>query len=407
MLGSIYNGLTGLLGFSKALDVISNNVANLNTPGFKSSQIQFQDLFYQYQLAGDREGSRAALQMGSGMETGSTSIRFAQGDLRETGTDSDVAIDGNGFFILRKDGETFYTRAGQFEFDQDGFLIDRSNKARVAALGAGNALEDISIIGLQTSPAKATTEIKFLDNLSTGDNEHEITDITIYDTLGASHTIKIKFINNSSATPYSWKVEVREVTGTSDTLLSSGEIRFQGNGSPETGFNTLAFDFAPNGATANTISLNFGDPGSFSGATSFSGGTNSTMRMGSQNGYAAGSLTSASFDEAGYLVAQYSNAQTTKYQRLALASFDYLQGLEQVGGNLFLSGGNQKRTLGQPGEGVMGKLRGRSIELSNVDLTQQFTDMIIVQRGYQGSSQIISVTNEMIQQLFDMRSKRG
>lgn len=407
MLGSIYNGLTGLLGFSKALDVISNNVANLNTPGFKSSQMQFQDLFYQYQLAGDREGSRAALQMGSGMETGSTSIRFAQGDLRETGNDSDVAIDGNGFFILRKDGQVFYTRAGQFEFDQDGFLIDRSNKARVAALGAGSVLEDISIVGLQTSPAKATTEIKFLDNLSTGDNEHEVTGITIYDSLGAQHTLKVKFINTSSTTPYSWKVEVREVTDTGDVLLSSGEIRFQGNGSPATDFNTLSFDFAPNGAVANTITLNFGDPGSFSGATSFSGGTNSALKLSSQNGYAAGSLTSASFDESGYLVAQYSNAQTTKHSRLALASFGHLQSLEQVGGNLFLNGGNQVPLLGRPGEGVMGKLKGKSIELSNVDLTQQFTDMIIVQRGYQGSSQIISVTNEMIQQLFDMRSKRG
>jgi flagellar hook protein FlgE len=242
---------------------------------------------------------------------------------RQTGNDSDVAIDGNGFFILRKDGQVFYTRAGQFEFDQDGFLIDRSNKARVAALGAGNVLEDISIVGLQTSPAKATTEMKFLDNLSTGDNEHEITGLTIYDSLGAQHTLKIKFINTGSTTPYSWTVEVREVTETGDVLLSSGEIRFQGNGSPATDFNTLSFDFAPNGTTANTITLNFGDPGSFSGATSFSGGTNSALKLSSQNGYAAGSLTSASFDESGYLVAQYSNAQSTKHSRLALASFGH------------------------------------------------------------------------------------
>ena len=423
MFESIYTGLSGLLSFSKGLDIISNNVANLNTPGFKSSQLEFQDLYYQYRMEGDNP---FASQLGTGVGTGNTSLRFAPGELRDTGNDTDVAIDGNGFFILRKDGEVFYSRVGQFEFDENGFLIARSNNARVAGLansatgsvssgiysgggGSANAgnLQDVNISGFRTSPAVATTEVKFLDNLSTGDTSHEITNLVVYDSVGTAHTLTITFTNNTAA-PRSWLLEVKDETG---TVLSSGEIRFQGNGSPEApiaggpDFNKHSFSYAPNGAVANTITLNFGDPGSFSGATSFSGGINSSLKVGSQNGHAAGSLTKISFDPDGYLVAAYSNGQSDKPARLALAWFNYLQGLQETGGNLFVNNTNQEPRLAPPGADVMGKLAGNKIELSNVELTQQFTDMIIIQRGYQGSSQIISVANEMIQQLFDLRKR--
>jgi flagellar hook protein FlgE len=121
MLDSIYVGLTGLTGYSKGLNNISNNVANLNTAGFKSSQLQFSDLFYRYQTSGESGGDGSSYAQGSGVNAGTSTMVFKQGELRATGNDQDVAVDGNGLFVLRKDGQTFYTRAGQFSFDADGF----------------------------------------------------------------------------------------------------------------------------------------------------------------------------------------------------------------------------------------------------------------------------------------------
>ncbi len=406
MFESIYTGLTGLLGFSKGLDIISNNVANLNTPGFKSSQLQFQDLFYQYRMDGNNE---SAAQLGTGVGTGGTSLKFTAGEMRETGNDNDVAIDGNGFFILRKDGQTFYTRVGQFDFDENGFLIARADKQRVAGLTGGNSLHDVNISGFRINPPTPTTEIKFVDNLASGTPQgttHEVDNVTVYDSLGKQHTLKIIFTSNDP-TLRSWFVGVTDETNA--TLLTNGEIRFSGDGSPAANFNTLSFSYAPSGALANTITLNFGDPGSISGATGLSGtgsGTDqSTLKVASQNGIAIGSLTKISFDPDGYLVATYSNGQTAKPDRLALAWFDHLQALQETGGNLFVNKTDQQVRLAAPGEDVMGKLNGKNIELSNVELTQQFTDMIIIQRGYQGSSQVISAANEMLQDLLDLKKR--
>src|SRR5436309_2225915 len=137
MLDSIYVGLTGLLGFSRDLTIIGNNVSNLNTPGFKSSQLLFSDLFYRSQFSdSNRDGANVRLDIGNGVGTSGTRLVFSQGELRPTGNAQDAAISGNGFFVLQKDGRIFYTRAGQFTFDADGFLVSPQN-ARVQALQGG------------------------------------------------------------------------------------------------------------------------------------------------------------------------------------------------------------------------------------------------------------------------------
>src|SRR2546425_5444397 len=129
MFESVYVGMTGLESYAKGLNVISNNVANLNTPGFKSSQLQFADLFYRNSDAGLGAGNPQE-QIGAGVGTGGTFLNFQQGEARQTGNDLDLLINGPGLFVLRKDGETFYSRAGQFEFDKDGYLVDQTTKAR-------------------------------------------------------------------------------------------------------------------------------------------------------------------------------------------------------------------------------------------------------------------------------------
>src|SRR5260221_6353189 len=170
MLDSIYVGLTGLTGFSNGLRNISNNVTNINSPGFKGSELQFQDLFYRFQAGVNANGDQSSLFAGSGLGIGGTTILFRQGELRQTGNDLDTAIQGNGFFVLRQDDKMFFTRDGQFSLDADGFLVTRAGDARVQALVNGQ-LADISTGALRVSPPKATTTVKFSGNLSANDSD--------------------------------------------------------------------------------------------------------------------------------------------------------------------------------------------------------------------------------------------
>lgn len=396
MLDTIYVGLTGLDTYSKGLNNISNNVANLNTPGFKGSQLQFADLYYRNSDVGSDAGE-ARQQVGSGVGTAGAFLNFQQGDMRDTGNDLDLAIDGAGLFVLRKDGETTYSRAGQFQLDDDGFLVDKSTGARLAALDAGGQLRDFSIAGLRASPPQASTRVRFNGNLSSSDTQHVVTDLTVYDATGTPTVLKLSFDNTNSTTAGSWRVTVATSAG---STLATGEIRFR-NGRPDIGFDTLSFSVTPQGGQPQSLSLDFSTD-----VTSFSAGADSTLAVASQDGRAAGSLLKASFDETGTFVLTYSNGQTDKQGRLALAGFSSTDGLEQLGQNQFVHRLGTAPQLGWAQEQAFGKITARRVEMSNVDLSQQFSEMIITQRGYQASSQVITTANEMMQQLLDMRGRR-
>ena len=407
MLSTIYTALSGMLGFSKGLDVISNNIANLNTPGFKSSDLQFRDLFYRYsEGGGTQDGSRS--QVGAGLDTGGTRTQFKEGEMRDSGNPLDVAIDGNGFLVLQpqngeqlygRGGARVYTRAGQLEFGRDGVLVDRSTGFRVLGY-EGGALREISINALRISAPKPTSLIKVTGNLSPGSASADLTNVNVIDGNGNSHTLAFKFTRDTADSTH-WFVEARDE---SSNLLGTGEVRFQPNGSPAADATRFSFSLTPGAAP---ITLDIGDPGSFSGLTNFSGPSQSNLQVLSQDGAAAGSLTSATFDENGTLRLTYSNGKTQSGPSLALAWFDDLQSLRISGGSVFVNDGDQAPTLGTASQGEMGRIAAGKVELSNVELTAQFTDLIILQRGYQASSQVTSVANEMIQQLLDLDGKRG
>ncbi len=363
MLDSIYVGLTGLTGYSKDLTIIGNNAANLNTPGYKSQQLLFTDLFYQSKLIGDNGGS-TRLDVGAGLNTGATRRNFKPGELRQTGGEQDVAIDGNGFFVLRRDGQTFLTRAGQFSFDEQAVLVSSSQNARVAALVGGN-LRDINISGLRTLAGKATSRIEFSGTLNTNDAAsapHTVSSIPVFDSAGGSHTFAVKFTNNGSVTPSSWLVEVRDER---NSLVKSGEIRFGSDGTPAAGFNTIDLTYAP-GVDGSDITLFFGDPGSTSGARSLSAAA-SDLQFARQDGLATGSLTKASFDIDGALALTYSNGQSITGDRLAIATVNGEQSLEPREGNLFVApdadddgaGHGEHRPVRQDSSGPGGDLERR------------------------------------------------
>jgi flagellar hook protein FlgE len=407
MFESIYIGLSGMSTFSRNLTVIGNNVSNLNTTAFKSSQLSFSDLLYSHQFSDANNGTGADLQFGSGVGSGSTRVLFTQGTLRQTGNATDLAIDGNGFFVLRDpnnnsiyaaNGRNTYTRDGEFDFDSNGFLISKLTGGRVQAFNGG--LEDINISSLRTTPPQATSNVSFVNNLDSGGTTADAT-VSVFDSGGAPHTLKVHFTKVSGSTPPEWQYQVQDET---NAVIASGDLQFNANGSPASG-TTQTFTFTPIGGAAPTpITFDFGAAGGFSGVTSFSGATGITV--GSSDGFAVGALTEATFNQDGVLTITYSNGQTRTGPTLALASFGAPDDLDVIAGGIYDNRSGQAVTVGAPRTGVMGAIAAKSLESANVDLTQQFSDLIVTQRGYQASSQVISTANDMIQQLLDITAKR-
>jgi len=402
MFESIYIGMSGLTTFSRALTVIGNNVSNINSAGFKGSQLSFSELVYN-NLVADRGDTPGSLQLGNGVGSGGTRVLFKQGEVRQTGNDTDVAINGDGFFVLRRDGQTTYSRAGEFEIDDGGFLVERTTQARVAGL-SGGSLQDINLLDLRNNPPVPTSLVRFADTLSTNTASPATRDVTVnaIDSLGGLHVLTAHFTRDGS-TPTIWTLEVRDAANA--LVPSVGEIHFAGDGSPIAGFSSAVVSLAPPGVPAQSILFDFGTPGTTTGATGFST-ADSSLRVASQDGVSPGVLTKVTFDASGTLVASYSNSKTARGQQLALAFFASPQELTLAGGSAFQNFSGQKVTLGNAGDGLFGRIAAQSLEAANVDLAAEFSDLIITQRGYQASSQVINTANDMIQQLFDMKTKR-
>lgn len=400
MLGSIFKGMVGMQYYSKGLDNISGNVANLNTPGFKKTDMHFRDMLQPengFQYLGSQHSSY------SGIGTTFTTINFSQGEISETGNNTDFAINGNGFFILRGDEDPYYSRVGEFQFDQDGFLVSKGSGLRVAALTNSNQLSDVNIREFRASDPTPTSEILLVGNLSTGSTAHTITDVVVYDGEGKAHQLEIQFTNNSANEANSWMVEV---VNSDDEVLATGlEVRFNPNGSPAEGFNSVEFSVNSDSGTATPISLSLGNPGSFNQVTNFSGGSSSTVETDQVNGSGPGVMIGFDVTEEGSISVNYSNGESLEVATLALARFESPESLQVNDGGLYQADGDQEVIIGTGGHLGLGKVEANSIELSNVDLTEQFGNMIVLQRGYQASSQVLTTANEMLQQLMD--STRG
>ncbi|MFT3806714.1 flagellar basal-body rod protein FlgF [Arenimonas sp.] len=384
MFQALFNSLSGLFSFSRSLDTVSNNVSNMNTPGFRGSDTFFENV-----------------NGGLGTRISGDGLRTSSGDIRQTGTPTDLAIDGNGFFVLRDgNGNLYYTRAGQFRFNEDGLLVDSVTGYQVMAIDSAGNLQSIDLDGYRTLPPQATTSVRMVGNIAPGTPSTTINSIRVYDSAGALHTLTATLTDNTAVTPGSYLVSVVDETG---ATIGTGEVRFGTDGTPLAGFNTLVLNPTYQGV-AQSITLNFGTPGAFSGATRLAG---IASNLGAQvaDGHPLLGITDLSFDDKGVLQVVYSSSEKRSGPQIALASFPNESALDMVGGRLIAGTSVLQRELGRPGEGVFGRIAGGSLELSNVDLTQEFADMIIIQRGYQASSRVMTVSNEMIEQLYN--STRG
>ncbi len=390
--GAIYTGLSGLGAYSEGLQTISNNVANLNTSGFKASSVTFSDQFSSFNNGINLVHSGSS--SGGGVSMNDLQINFGQGDLRQTDNGLDLGIEGAGFLVLLDGDRTLYKRTGSFEVSDDGFIKLSGTDYRLGVLNSAGQAIALNIDAQRTSSPEATTTISFADNLSSTATEATINDLRVFDSTGAEQTWQINFVRDLNQTDDVWTVTVTNEQGRE---IGETELRFdQGIVDPETAQITITDE----DAEGLSVILDFSE-----NVTSFSSGEVSTLRAAEIDGNGVGSVTNITVNETGQIELTYSNEETEELGAVAIANFRDPQSLERLGDGIFRFNGNGEKRLFSSESPESGRVIAGRLEASNVDLSDQFGELILIQRGFQASSQIISVSNEMIQQLFGIRGQ--
>lgn len=411
-LTALYTGATGMIAFSSMLDTVGNNIANINTPGYKDQTVNFQDLFYQTLDAGSPPSSTIGgtnpIQQGQGVGTGATSTNFTQGTITSTGNPLDAAIQGNGFFVVNNGSEDYYTRAGAFSVDANGYLVDPTTGdyvQRTGTIGEGTATTP----GYQTPgnnnilipygagiQGAETANVGFQGNIDNdiATGQSVSTSIQIYDSQDSQQTLTVNFTAAGSGA-YTVSATVGGVAQT----VTGGTVTFDQNGLLASGnTQSVAISGLPDGSAAQTVNLNLGAIGSASGLTQF--GTATTAQATSQDGLPAGTLQSVSYDQNGNVLGQFSNGETIPIAQLAIASFPNQGGLLQVGNNYYsVSPASGNALIGTAGAGALGTVEGGGLEGSNVDISTEFANLIIAQRGFQVNAETVTIADQVLADL--------
>ncbi len=398
--------LSGLNASSEALSTTANNLANLNTIGYKDQQIQFSDLFYE--TLGSN-GAGDLIQQGAGVQVSSKPSDFTQGDVTATGVDTDVAINGNGFFVVNQNGVQSFTRAGNFEVGTDN-LLETANGQQVLGYPAVNGVVSTAqglgplALGAGTiSPATATSQVQLTSNLNaTADvGSTYSTQATIYDSLGASHNVTFTYTKTATNTwSYSVTIPAADVNGTTDpTVLATGSLTFDGNGnltSPSANVTPIKVTGLADGANDLSFTWDLFDKNG-NGLLTQEAGPNSTSSI-QQDGAGSGTLVNFNIGSDGTITGSFSNGKTETIGQLALASFADVQGLSQDGGNDYtptLASGQP--TIGAPGTGGLGSVSGGALEQSNVDIATEFAALIVAQRSYEANARVVTTFDQIAQ----------
>ena len=452
MMRSMFSGVSGLKAHQAKMDVIGNNVANVNTLGFKAGRVTFQEIFNQTLRgagapdAATARGGTNPMQIGLGIAVGSIDNQMTGGSPQRTDNPTDLSISGDGFFIVKgSTADTFkFTRAGNFGLDKLGNLVSGDGMnvygwTKYETLGDGTVKFDtetpIGPINLYSDAtngnkkiiaAKATTYAEFSGNLNSAYATKATTDttaqftvpFTIYDSLGNAHELNVNFRKTDSTLT----IPVTNPDGTTGTQPATQwtyNISDKAGNSVSTAEGTVIFDSKGKLVVGDTTSpeqavLNF-DPGAGSGTdkiditldfkklTQYA--ADSSVKPSNVNGYTTGNLVTFNVGSDGMLTGVYSNGQQQPLGLIALAGFDNPAGLQKVGGNLFIPTTNSGDFIkGVPaGSQGVGTLSPGTLEMSNVDLSREFTDMIITQRGFQANSRIITTSDEMLQELVNLK----
>lgn len=471
MMRSLFAGVSGLKNHQTKMDVIGNNIANVNTVGFKKSRVTFQDMLSQT-LRGSSSptASRAGtnpLQVGLGMTLASIDVIHTGGSPQSTGKNTDLSVEGDGFFLVGEGQNLFYTRAGNFDFDFNKTFYNTSNGMVVKGyltdddgkIAEGSPLVDINLATKASSLAKDTTKIEYSKNLgiisetikevtpvpsgtytlpnapiaevyipgmtqgavppddytfnaATGvitftaaapatpvDISYKYAKVDIpmmaYDSKGGTHQVTVTLTR--STTPNVWDV-VTKVGGNPVPTSGggTGTVTFKTDGTYDsTTVSPFTITLSPS-ASDMAIDLDFNKLTQYAGET--------TAIASSQNGYGPGDLLGVAVDTSGTITGSFSNGQSRQLAQLALATFANPSGLMKVGNNLFQPTNNSGvADTGVPGIGGRGTIKPETLEMSNVDLSQEFVDMIITQRGFQANSRVITTSDQILEELVNLR----
>jgi flagellar hook protein FlgE len=404
--------LSGLTAASDALSVISNNLANLNTIGYKESQASFRDLFYQ---AVGSNGANDPTQVGEGVAVDSVTPVFTNGNLQATGVPTDAAITGNGFFVTEQNGGMQYTRAGNFTINASGQLITQDGQLVMGYPAVNGSISPTQTIApLQVNqgeliPGAATSTMQTQTNLdsSTAVGASFSTPVTVYDSLGNSHVLTYQFTKTAAnAWNYQITLPAADTGGTgSPTVVSSGALTFNPNGTlatPAAPVTGIAITGLADGAAALSITWNLQDASGNSLVTQTSAA--SATANTTQNGYGSGTLLNFNIAADGTIEGSFSNNQTLALGQIVLADFSNPQGLERAGQNSFQSTlASGAPVIGVAGTGGRGTITGGSLEQSNVDIATEFANMIVTQRGYEANAKVVTTLDQLTQDTINMK----
>lgn len=426
MLTSMYSAVSGMNANGTSLSVIGDNIANLNCVGFKGSRATFGDVL---------AGSIGALQIGRGVLVSSVSPLFTQGSFESTANVLDLGIEGDGFFIVSEGGAKYYTRAGYFSLDKDGHIVNPDGLMLQGYLAdtAGNITGTIENLRIESrqSLARATTSATIALNLNSvsapqvtpftldGNGDGTNSDpanynfshtMTVYDSQGGAHQVTLYFEKTADNAWTAHYVHQDPTNPTQLIVAGTQALTFDVNGAlvTDNSGTPVSFNFGP-AVAASSISFNYGTG---TGETPVGSGLDGSTQFASdfgilnltQDGYAAGTLRNIAISEAGIITGIFTNGQTRALGQIALAKFVAPTNLAKLGRNLY----GESYDSGQPVIGTaassgLGRVLSNTLELSNVDLAEEFVKMISAQRGFQANSRVITTTDEMMQELVNLK----
>jgi len=423
ILRSFNIGVSGLRAAGSGMGVVSDNIANAGTNGFKSSRAEFQDV-----LATSLKGIDGGDQMGAGVRLAHIKPVMSQGDVTRTESITDLAINGNGFFMVEAPFGRGYTRDGSFNFNKEGTLITGDSHPvlgfRADEKGTiTNKIEPIKL-GNITIPAKATQDAVISMNLDTRENvqQFDITNpdktanysntLTVYDNVGTPRLVTMYYNKaDNNVWEYHAVVDGRDAQGGKEGQLvemATGKLVFNDKGVlQEETEGKNAFNFNKGAAQGQKIKFDWGKSIKEGGdgldaSTQF--GSKSTVARHTQNGYSAATLTSLSFNDNGILTAVYDNGESRDIAQIAVGKFENNEGLFKIGKNLFKeSKRSGQAAVGKPQEGGRGEVLSKSLELSNVDIAGEFVSMMGAQRNFTANAKTLTAADQMLQEVLNVK----
>jgi flagellar hook protein FlgE len=412
-MGSFSIPLSGLTAAQDQLQSVSNNLSNINTDGYKDENVLFSDLFAQ---AGGINGAGDPMQSGLGVVPCATMSNFTDGTQNPTGIASNMALSGNGFFVVQAStAVNQYTRAGDFIANNAGYLTTPEGDLVMgypAANGVVNTsapLQPLQVGTGVTTPAVATSSVQITANLDSNTavgGSGPTSTLEVYDSLGSQHELTVSY-TMTAANTWNYTVTVPSADlaagGTGNTVVGSGTLNFDGNGNLTSTANVtpISLPTLADGATAPQAIT--GPFGTASSPTITQTASDSTTSATSQNGYASGTLQSYAVESDGTILGTFSSGASLALGQVAVASFANNQGLTDVGSNNYqATAASGPAVIGTAGSGGRGTIVGGSVEESNVDIATEFSKLIVAQQAYSANAKSITTFNQISQATLQM-----